>query len=394
MRILIVHNDYGRYSGEEAVVDRSILNMRQMGHDVETLRLSSKFFRHSLLGQVKAYVSGLYSVEGVAMMREAMRSFKPDIVNVHNLYPFISPASLKECRKAGVPVIMTVHNYRLICPTGLFLHDGQTCEECLVAHNERPCLRHNCEGNFFRSLAYAQRNKVARRRRYYLDNVDYYICLTHFQRQKLIDFGYPANRIVIIPNYPNINTRDIGSANKFKHAIPNNFIGYVGRFSHEKGYDLLLEVARRHPEMEFLFAGDYGEHKPHTDCKNVRFCGQLDKQELSLLYRQSAFIVIPSRCYEGFPLAMLEAFDHGKACIAPNHGAFPELIMNGDKPCGVLFTPGNVDSLEQAVLSLHRNSNLLNQLNAHAKALVELRFARESINAQWEELLRKVAGKP
>lgn len=389
MRILVVHNDYGRYSGEEAVVDRFIADMRGLGHEVETLRRTSKFLRQSLLGRVKAYFSGLYSFEGVAMMREAIATFKPDVVNVHNLFPFISPASLNECRKAGVPVIMTVHNYRLICPTGLFLHDGKPCEECLKTHRERPCILHNCERNLSRSFAFAHRNKVARRRGFYLKNITYYACLTEFQREKLAAFGYPAERLVVIPNYPNPMVRSVSSDNICTQGMPDGFIGYVGRLSAEKGYDLLLKVAKRHPRLQFIFAGDSREEAQKTTLHNVHYCGHLNNQQLATFYRKASFVAIPSRCYEGLPMVSLEAFSQGKTCVMPNHGIFPSLAYNGDKQCAVLFAPGDVGDLEKAILSLANAPDRLLRLNLNAKEHVEQHFSHDIVVGKWQELLDK-----
>ena len=385
MKLLIVHNDYGRHSGEESVVERMEADMRADGVEVETLRRSSKFFRESVLARAKAFLAGVHSGEGVAMMREALRTFRPDVVNVHNLYPFISPAALKECRKAGVPVVMTVHNYRLVCPTGLFLRQGKPCEECLLRHHEMPCLLHNCEGSLPRSLAYALRNAVARIGRYYLNNVNRYVCLTQFQQQKLVAFGYPKERMVVIPNYVEACAEPMQE----RHG---NYVAYAGRASHEKGYDLLLEVARRHPETEFRLAGGgFGEGAAHSH--NVVFCGNLSGAALDDFYRQAAFVAIPSRCYEGLPMTLLEAMAHGKACIVPAHGAFPDLIGMGDTPCGLTFAPGDVDALETAILTLRDDSDLMARLGHNARQAARTRFSRQAVMSQWHTLLSQVAAK-
>lgn len=155
MKVLLVHNDYGKYSGEEAVVDRMAAMLSAHGHDVAQLRMTSAGSRESLSGKIRGFVAGIYSPAGVKAMREALRREKPDVVNVHNLYPFISPAALKECHKAGVPVVMTVHNFRLICPTGLFMRDGSPCELCLQRGNEWGCVRYNCEHSMMKSVGYA-----------------------------------------------------------------------------------------------------------------------------------------------------------------------------------------------------------------------------------------------
>lgn len=162
MKILIVHNNYGKYSGEEAVVDKMAAMLQEHGHQVGFYRMTSEGSRESLSGKIKGFLSGIYSPAGVKGMREAIEREKPDIINVHNLYPFISPAALFECRKAGIPVVMTVHNFRLICPTGLFMRDGGPCELCLQKGNEWSCIRYNCEHSLFKSTGYTLRNAYAR----------------------------------------------------------------------------------------------------------------------------------------------------------------------------------------------------------------------------------------
>lgn len=145
MKILLVHNNYGKYSGEEAVVDKMAAMLQGLGHDVAQLRMSTEGLRDSARGKIKGFVAGIHSPAGVRAMREELMREKPDVVNVHNLYPFISPAALRECKRAGVPVVMTVHNFRLICPTGLFMRNGGPCEYCLQKGNELGCVKFNCE---------------------------------------------------------------------------------------------------------------------------------------------------------------------------------------------------------------------------------------------------------
>ena len=111
MKILIVHNNYGKYSGEEAVVDKMADMLTSHGHEVAFYRRTTEGVRESAVGKIKGFLSGIYSSSGVRGMRDALRRERPDIVSVHNLYPFISPAALFECKKAGVPIVMTIHNY-------------------------------------------------------------------------------------------------------------------------------------------------------------------------------------------------------------------------------------------------------------------------------------------
>ena len=391
MKILIVHNDYGRYSGEEAVVDRLIEDWRSREYEVQTLRRTSQGARDNIFGKIHGFFAGIYSISGRRMMRKALREFKPDVVNIHNLYPFISPAVLPICRRKGVPVVMTVHNYRLICPTGLFLRDGKPCENCLKKGNEWDCIRYNCEHSKFRSLGYALRNMIARKTRTYLDCVDCFCCLTEFQRQKLTAAGFDKNKICVIPNC-------IEYSEPQSEPLPEcgtDYVGYVGRLSEEKGYDLLLEVAQRHPEIEFRFAGTPRDGMEITAPPNVKLCGQLNSKQLASFYTDAHFIVIPSRCYEGFPVALLEAASHKKCCIAPNHGAFPDLMKEKttDKICGLLFTPLDIDNLEKKVVQLWNDKELSDNLGQQAKDNYQKRFLKEQVNKSWDIILNQLARK-
>lgn len=386
----MVHNDYGKYSGEEAVVDRFIADGRRAGIEIETLRRTSKFSRENFWGRIKGFFAGIYSFSGRRMMREALKTFKPDIVHIHNLYPFISPAVLPLCHKAGVTVIMTVHNYRLMCPTGLFLRDGKPCENCLRNGNERDCIRFNCEHDWFRSLGYALRNMVARRSRAYLDNVDYYCCLTKFQCQKLIEAGFPSNKIKLMNSY--VKYEEPEEPNAETESWGKGFVGYVGRLSYEKGYDMLFEVARRHPEIDFCFAGTIREGMNETIPQNVRLCGLLQTDRLARFYENAAFIVIPSRCYEGFPIVLLEASSHGRCCVAPNHGAFPDLMTDPDshEVGGRLFKPCDIDSLGQNIVSLWNNKELVSKLGTVAEQNYRKRFLKRINTHDWDVFLKKI----
>lgn len=379
MRILLVHNDYGKYSGEESVVDQMAAMWTGHGHQVMQLRMSTADSRDSLVGKIHGFLAGLYSPKGVREMRRILKKERPDVVNVHNLYPFISPAALFECKKAGVPVVMTVHNFRLICPTGLFMRDGKPCELCLERGNEWGCVRYNCEHSLLKSVGYAARNAVARYSGAYRKCVDRFACITDFQRQELIQAGFDASKIVVIPN-------GVPCPPTFQYTA-GDYIAYVGRLSYEKGYDLLIEVARRHPDIQFRFAGAQRMPGEVETPKNVRFMGYLKGKELSDFIQHARFLVIPSRCYEGFPMAILEAAQFGKPAVGPNHGGFTEIVGDGDAAIGRLFTPGDVDALEQQVVSLWNNPSEIARLGekAHDKLLRE--YSTEVIYQKWNKLM-------
>lgn len=380
MKILLVHNDYGKYSGEESVVDQMAAMWTEHGHQVVQLRMSTADSRDSLVGKMHGFLAGLYSPKGVREMRRILKMERPDVVNVHNLYPFISPAALFECKKAGVPVVMTVHNFRLICPTGLFMRAGKPCELCLERGNEWGCVRYNCEHSLLKSVGYAARNAVARYSGAYRKCVDRFACITDFQRQKLIQAGFDTAKMAVIPNA-------VVATSGYDPTV-GTYVAFSGRLSREKGVDLIVEVARRHPEITFKFAGalrdpDIVENLP----TNIFLVGYLHGEELNAFYRNAAFFVMASRWYEGFPVSILEAAQFGKPTIGPDHGGFTEIIGDGDAAIGRLFAPGDVDALEQQVVSLWNNPSEIAHLGekAHDKLLRE--YSTEMIYQKWKNLV-------
>ena len=384
MKILIVHNDYGKYSGEEAVVDKMASMLRAHMHDVVFYRLSSEGSRDSLAGQIKGFLYGIYSPEGVRGMRNILIREKPDIVNVHNLYPFISPAALFECKKVGIPVVMTVHNFRLICPTGLFMRNGLPCESCLQKGNEWNCIRYNCEKSLLKSVGYALRNAYARWTGAYSKNVDAFACITNFQKIKLTEAGYSLGKIHVIPNF-------IDNCNYSFSSINGDYVAYSGRLSKEKGIDLIFEVARRHPEIAFKFAGEIRDQDLKDNIPaNCHLLGFLSGKKLESFYNNARFFIMASKWYEGFPMSILEAASFGKPTIGPDHGGFTEIIGAGDNAIGKLFTPNNVDDLEKTIVELWNNKSEIEELGEKAFRKLKNEYSSEVIYKKWEDLFNKL----
>lgn len=382
MKLLLVHNNYGKYSGEEAVVDKMASMFCEHGHEVCFYRLTSEGSRETLWGKIKGFLCGIYSPSGVKGLRETLERERPDIVNVHNLYPFISPASLFECKKVGVPVVMTIHNYRLMCPTGLFMRDGRPCEICLQRGSEWSCIQYNCEHSYLKSVGYTLRNVYARRTRAFAKNVDIFACITEFQKRKLFEAGFDKNKIVVIPNFINPPAKC--------DYLYGSYVAYIGRLSHEKGYDLLVDIAYKNPEIKFCFAGAKREEVQIAFPDNVKLMGYLSGKDLEQFIKNACFVVIPSRCYEGFPMAILEAACYGKPCIAPEHGGFTEIIGKGEVAIGQLFKPNNLNDLEEQILALWNQHILVEELGRKAYEKLHKEYSSEVVYEKWNNLFTEI----
>lgn len=378
MNLLLIHNNYGAYSGEEAVVDRQISLFKEMGHHVNIYRKTTEGVRGTLAGNIKGLLYGFYAPDAIKDIKKIMKENKPDMVIIHNLYPYISPAILKHIRRVGVPIVMTVHNFRLMCPTGLFMRDSKPCELCLGGH-ESNCIRYNCEHSVMKSIGYAGRNWFARITKAYINHVDVYACITQFQIQKLKEAGFDSKKLVHIPNFlEEVNLPEY---------IEGEYVAISGRLSQEKGIDLALEVAARTPEIKYLFAGSPREGEPITTTipDNCVMLGHIPGQELERFYQNSRFLLNMSRCYEGFPMTLLEAASYGKPSIGPAHAGFPEII--DDNVTGLLFKPGDADDLEQKITHLWNNPEDCIMMGKNAYQKLKVNYMADVVKEKWAKIL-------
>lgn len=350
MKICLVHNRYGRISGEEIVVDELEKLLEKRGHVVIPFVRSSEEAAEMRFGQIKGFFSGIYNKSSREAMKVLLDRHRPDVVHLHNVYPFISPSILCECGKKRVPVVMTVHNYRLVCPNGMHVSKGEICEKC-TGGREYWCILRNCEDNIFKSFGYALRNWVARKMKFFTNNVTIYACLTQFQRQRLISEGYPANRITVIPNMVGLNGFESGSQ-LGKH------VGFIGRVSPEKGIKTLLAVANKYPEIPFKIAGTYDrmENLLREAPFNLDFLGHLPKNKIIQFYRNCRIVILPNIWFEGFPMTIAEAMMNKKPVICSMLGGLPEIVENG--VTGLLFQAGNTEDLGDKIKYLWTRPNL------------------------------------
>lgn len=354
INIILVHNAYTEFGGEDKVVQDLYDLLTAKGHHVSLYIKDSKAIKNMQFGKIRAFFSGIYSRASKQELRRYIEEFKPDVVHVHNVFPLISPSILIECKRLGVPVVMTVHNYRLICPNGLFMTDGHICEKC-SGGREYWCILKNCENNLLKSFGYALRNYITRKRSYFLNNVNIYICLTQFQKDILIREGFHADNISILSNV-------IRSSKIETSESSGKYIGYVGRISREKGISTLFKAAGMCKDISFKAAGSYENAIELTKSapSNFELCGFLDGNKIHEFYQNSRFIVLCSECYEVCPLVLLEAMNRGKAVICSRIGGLPEIVEDGIT--GLLFEPGNVNDLSEKIRYLWDRPDLCKKM--------------------------------
>ncbi len=381
MKVCLVHNAYGKVSGEEIVVKNTIALLRAKGIEVITFLRSSEELESKILGSAKAFFSGICNPFSKRRFHDFLERERPDVVHIHNLFPLISPAILPVCTTLGVPVVMTVHNYRLVCPNGLFSVNGQICERC-SGGKEYWCVLRNCEGSVFKSLGYALRTFAERILSAYKNNVSVYAVLTEFQKRKLVNNEYHADRITVVPNM--IET----STSNGEEGL-GEYVGFVGRVSPEKRVELLVKAARRCPDISFRVAGAYSRALSLVEAApgNVVFDGMLGRSEMDAFYRRSRIVVLTSTCYEGFPMALIEAMSWGKPVVSSAIGGLPEIVDDG--VTGLLFEPGNVDQLADRIRYLWENPDVATRMGQAGCDKAKREYSREKYFERLMDVYKK-----
>lgn len=383
MKILYIHNNYGIQTGEEHAAEGIVKLLKENNHTVEWYRRSSEELYGSYRKKSMAFFTGVWNPKAVKAVKKHIQSFQPDVVQVQNLYPLISPAVLKAIKKEGIPLVMRCPNYRLFCPTGLHLDaKGLVCEKCLGHGRELNCIIKNCENNPARSIGYAMRNFTARVYWDILKQIDVYIVQSDFQKQKFMGNGIPENKIGILPGLtPEIHTSE--------QQGEGNLVSFIGRASPEKGIYEFLEAARRLPDIPFAVAGRIRWTETNMQGQapdNVHWSGFLEGEEFDELYARSRIIVIPGKWYEGFPNVITRAMKHQKPVITSNLGAMASIIDH--KQNGLLVEPGNADELTYAIKNLYANPELCREYGKNGFEKVKEQYTNDIIYRKLMEIYK------
>ncbi len=369
MKVMLVHNCYGKFSGEEAVVNTQKDILKKNGVDVCTYTRSSDEIDKMVLGKFRAFFSGIYNPMSAVKFKNFLVDELPDIVHIHNLFPLISPSIIDVCKRMGIPVVMTLHNFRLICPNGLLFNKGQICEKC-AGGKEWNCILNNCEHSLPKSIGYALRNWVARVLKIYISSVDGFIALSEFQKKKLSENGIPGEKISVIPNAFHGNATECDG-----NGGLGDYVLYLGRFSEEKGIDVMLRAAEILPDVKFKLLGNGYEDYLGYSFDNVDMPGFKQGAELKEIIQNARVMIMSSICYEGFPMSLLDAMSNSKAVVVPDIGAFTEIINNGN--FGYLFRSGDPNDMAEKIKFLYNNSKICEEMGRAAKSALRDKYSEQ-----------------
>ena len=346
MRILIVHNRYQQVGGEDTVVEAEHRLLESHGNEVELFMVDNRDLVGGVVGQVCTALSTAYSKSSKESVKERIRDFKPDIVHVHNFFPQLSPSIYDACIGEKVPVVQTLHNYRLICPGALLTRNGQICEKCITGSPYQAALHKCYKNSHLGSLVVADMVAKHRKSGTWNNKVDRFIALTEFAKSKFLQAGFSEEKICVKPNFIEDPLINVQSKDLHLRRSESPFALFVGRLSVEKGVSTLIKgwsKLEQHHTLKLAGNGPLVAALPKQ--KNFDALGFLSSAEISELMCQALFLVLPSEWYEGFPMVIVEAFAHGLPILASRIGSLEEIIDDGET--GAFYEVGNDEDLSK-----------------------------------------------
>lgn len=375
MNILLVHNTYQQPGGEDVVFTQERRMLENKGHRVSTYERSNWEANEYIgLRQISLARRTVWASDTRREFVHILRAQKPDIVHVHNTFPMISPSIYSACSEVKVPVVQTLHNYRLLCPAGTLFRDGKVCEECMTSSLLRG-VEHACYRNSRAATAAAALMLAFHRMRGTWEReISCYVALTDFSKSKFVEGGLPAERIFVKPNFvdpdPAARTGD------------GDYALFVGRLSPEKRVSTVLQAWKRlRLPIPIVVIGG-GPDKAELEAQaaqdnlgNVRFHGQVPREQTLAAINHARFLVFSSEWYENFPVTIAEAFACRTPVIASRLGAMAEIVSDGYS--GLHFTPGDPEDLAHKVEWAWTHPDEIRAMGENARKEYESKYTAE-----------------
>jgi glycosyltransferase involved in cell wall biosynthesis len=385
MRILQVHCAYREPGGEDSVVNSEAALLRDAGHSVETFAVSNP--QTGVAAAVSLGLS-LWNPFSARALRTTLEAFHPDIVHVHNTWYTLSAAILREMKRLDVPVVMTLHNYRLLCANGLLFRDGSPCVDCVERGNIHGVVHRCYRDSLVASMASASNVAVHGGGRTWSRAVDAFIVPSHFAGSLFERGGLDVEKF----RYRFHSTADPGKRRSFPDVATK--VVYAGRLSVEKGADVAIEAWMRAAPagLNLIVAGD-GPLRQTLEARadaSVTFLGHLDKADVRQLLLGSRALLFPSVCYETQGMAVLEALGAGVPVVASALGGTPEIL--GDA-AAALVRPGDVEHWADAITRLTDDEFVARKGSQSRERFVE-KFSDDIGRSTLETIYREFVTRP
>jgi len=325
MKVLVAHNAYQQRGGEDAVVESEVSLLRAAGHEVREYR------RHNDelvgMGAARAAADTLWSRRTGLELGALLATWRADVMHVHNTFPLLSPSLYWAAASARVPVVQTLHNFRLLCPQAMLLREGRVCRDC-VGRVPLPAVRHGCyRGSRSQTAVLAGMLVLHRGLGTWQRKVQRYVALNDFCRAEFVRGGLPAERIAIKPNF--VESPPAAQWSSGAAGTPRSGLLFVGRLAPEKGITVLAEAAASLPPCSVAVAGSGPLADQVRQAPGLQALGALAPATVADAMGRSLALLMPSLWFENFPRTLVEAYAAGLPVIASRLGAMAELVEDG-----------------------------------------------------------------
>ncbi len=388
MKILLANKFFFRNGGSEVVMFQERDFFVRAGHDVvdfsmqDDRNIESSYSAHfasrqdyrggGKLGKIKSALTLVHSPEAVRKIEALIEETRPDLVHCHNIYHQLTPSIIGAAKKLGVPVVLTLHDSKPVCPVYVRLRDGHVCSDCLEGDFFNVVKNRCADGSLGKSaLLYAE--AVIQKYLGNYEKVDVMIAPSRFM-QEAISHRIPAGRTRLLYNGVNTSTIQASGADE-------GYALYLGRLSSEKGVRTLLEAhAASDKDWPLVVAGTGPlEESLKRQYSKAKFVGHVTGTQLHEVVGRAAVVVVPSECYENCPMSVLEAMAYGKPVVGSRMGGIPELVVDGET--GLLFDAGNVEQLRGQLDKLMLDTALRRNMGHRARLRAEQEFSLDRHNA-------------
>jgi glycosyltransferase involved in cell wall biosynthesis len=388
LNILVFHNFYRQYGGEDESVQMEVELLSQNGHNVITYFEDSKTIDQLTISKkIVKSLNLIYSKKIIRKIREIIASEKPDLAHVHNVFPLITPSIYIALEEAGIPVVQSLRNYRFICPSGLLFLNGNVCRRCTNGNFGHAVIHRCLHGNVIQSTLYAASIGMHWILRTFPKRLGTLVALSEFMAKQLSPMLSEPRQIHVLPNFINLNDTQVGKDR-------GNYILYLGRLSPEKGVLLLVEAMKELPDLKLKIAGTGPIQDEITmmihknDLTNIEMLGHIRGIEKEALIGNALCLVVPSIWFEPFGRVVLESYANGTPAIASKIGGLQELVDEGHT--GFLAEPGNINQLRDLINHVATNKSLIEELGQRAREVAEIRYSPESHYNKLMQIYRQV----
>ena len=369
MKILQIHNEYKYRGGEDIVVEeeKKIL----LKNNCKVFQLIKKNINEiTSIYKIINIVKNLnYSIISKNEVLDNLDRIKPDLVHIHNTFPLWSYSVIDACNEKKIPVVMTLHNFRMICANGTFYRNNQVCEKCLQS-SVFNSVKYGCYQNSkLKSIPVSLMINNSNKGLSIVNKLNKIIVLSEFAKKKFLEANFPKNKIVIKPNF-------IFDKIKCKKNISKSGFLYASRLSEEKGILDLIKAFKKF-NFDLNVCGDGPLKSKLENETKIKYLGFLSKKKLLNVLMKTKFLIFPSKCFENFPTIFLQAFALNVLVIAPKLGSMSTIIK--DKHNGVLFKANDVDDMIKKIKWVMSNDDKCNQIIKNAKKDLKKKYT-ESIN--------------